>query len=174
MRCIAHILNLVVQDGLKMADLSVTKLRNTVRWVRGSPARLTKFREICDWLDIKEKCSLCLDVPTRWNSTYMMLRNAIPYRSVFESYQARDASYKEDLVDSLLADSDWIYLESFVVILRSFYEMTIRISGSLYVTSNTYLSEISDLSYALTEMMGSLNATERVHHYTLFGLIYYL
>ncbi|KAJ9544820.1 hypothetical protein OSB04_024527 [Centaurea solstitialis] len=161
MRCIAHILSLVVQDGLKMAHSSVMKLRDTVRWIRGSPARLTKFREIFDWLDIQEKCSLGLDVPTRWNSTYMMLRNAIPYRSAFESYPDRDASYKADLGDSLLVDSDWIYLESFVVILRSFYEMTIRILGSLYVTSNTYLSEISDLSYALTEMMGSSNATER-------------
>ncbi|KAJ9538744.1 LOW QUALITY PROTEIN: hypothetical protein OSB04_031477 [Centaurea solstitialis] len=118
MRCIAHILNLVVQDGLKMAHLSVTKLRDIVRWVRGSPAR-----EICDWLDIQEKCSLCLDVPTRWNSTYMMLQNAITYQSAFESYPDRDTSYKADLGDSLLVDSDWIYLESFVVILRSFYQL---------------------------------------------------
>ncbi|KAJ9542123.1 hypothetical protein OSB04_028629 [Centaurea solstitialis] len=154
-----HVTN--AKYGLKMTHSSVMKLRDTVRWVRGSPARLTKFREICDWLDIQEKCSLCLDVPTRWKSTYMILQNSIPYRSAFESYPDRDASYKADLGDSLLVDSDWIYLESFVVILRSFYEMTIRISGSLYVTSNTYLSEISDLSYALTDMMGSSNATER-------------
>ena len=141
MRCIAHILNLVVQDGLKMADSAVRKLRDTVRWVRGSPARLTKFRETTDWLEIEEKCSLCLDVPTRWNSTDMMLRNAIPYRSVFEKYSSEDASYGLDLDDSVLMDSDWTYLQSFVILLKSFYEMTVRISGSLYVTSNTYVSE---------------------------------
>ncbi|KAJ9547385.1 hypothetical protein OSB04_019928 [Centaurea solstitialis] len=73
MRCIAHILNLVVQDGLKLADASVKKIRDCVRWVRGSPSRLHKFREFADLLEVEEKSSLCLDVPTRWNSTYMML-----------------------------------------------------------------------------------------------------
>jgi hypothetical protein len=132
-----------------MADLSVKKLRENVRWVRGSPARLFKFRELANLIGVEEKCSLCLDVPTRWNSTYMMLRNAIPYRTVFESYDGQDASFKMDLGDYILADYDWVYLESFVPLLKTFYEMTLRISGSLYVTSNSYLTEICDLGTRL-------------------------
>ncbi|KAJ9535147.1 LOW QUALITY PROTEIN: hypothetical protein OSB04_un001774 [Centaurea solstitialis] len=60
MRCIAHILNLVVQDGLKMANLSVKKLRENVRWVRGSPARLFKFKELATLLGVEDTCSLVL------------------------------------------------------------------------------------------------------------------
>lgn len=80
MRCIVHILNLVVHDGLKLADASVKKFRDCIRWVRGSPARLHKFKELTELLEVKEKSSLCLDVPTRWTSTYMMLRTTIAYK----------------------------------------------------------------------------------------------
>lgn len=162
MRCIAHILNLIVQDGLKEADGAVRKLRENVRWIRGSPARLFKFRELATLLAVEEKSSLCLDVSTRWNSTYMMLRNAIPYRAVFEAYEDHDASFKLDLGGSLVADYDWVYLESFVTLLKTFYEMTLKISGSLYITSNTYFTEIVDLRCSLGEMMTSPNTTEKV------------
>ncbi|KAK4349183.1 hypothetical protein RND71_031938 [Anisodus tanguticus] len=44
MRCVAHILNLVVRDGLKDLDSSIVKIRGSVRYVRYSPARLQKFK----------------------------------------------------------------------------------------------------------------------------------
>ncbi|CAH9105703.1 unnamed protein product [Cuscuta europaea] len=54
---------------------------------------------------------------------------------------------------------DWIDVESFVTILKHFYEMTLRISGSLYVTSNTFFSEISDLFLVLKDMVASPTAS---------------
>ena len=168
MRCIAHILNLVVQDGLNMADLAVKKVRDTIRWVRGSPARLSMFKELQSLLGVEEKSSLCLDVPTRWNSTYLMLKTSIPYRSVFEAYEGHDVSFKRELDGSIPDADDWNYLESFVTILKAFYEMTLRISGSLYVTSNSYLTEISDLSCIIADMIASPNRTEQVRFRTLF------
>ncbi|KAF7841070.1 zinc finger BED domain-containing protein RICESLEEPER 2-like [Senna tora] len=44
-RCVAHILNLVVNDGLKYMHESITKIQNAVRYVRASPARMKKFKE---------------------------------------------------------------------------------------------------------------------------------
>ncbi|XP_019171373.1 PREDICTED: zinc finger BED domain-containing protein RICESLEEPER 2-like [Ipomoea nil] len=123
MRCIAHILNLVVQDGLKDCDSSVKKVREVVKYVRNSPARLKKFRDLADWLSIEQRSSLCLDVPTRWNSTYLMLQSALTYQKVL------------------------------VQLLKCFYDMTIRISGSLYVTSNTFFTEISDMYCILKGMV---------------------
>ena len=76
MRCIAHILNLVVNEGLKEAGSSVKRVREAVRYVRNSPARLHKFREFVDLIGVDFKCSLSLDVATRWNSTYDMLKTA--------------------------------------------------------------------------------------------------
>ncbi|XP_019166950.1 PREDICTED: zinc finger BED domain-containing protein RICESLEEPER 2-like [Ipomoea nil] len=152
MRCIAHILNLVVQDGLKECDNSVKKVRDAVRYVRSSPARLQKFKSLADLIGVEAKNSLCLDVPTRWNSTYMMLNTALLFQKVFESYDDHDSSFKSDLGGSVPDFLDWESIQSLVMILKYFYEMTVRISGSLYVTSNTFFSEISDLSCLLKNM----------------------
>jgi hypothetical protein len=43
-RCSAHILNLIVQDGLKVAHEAVAKIRESVRYVRGSDGRMIKFQ----------------------------------------------------------------------------------------------------------------------------------
>ncbi|XP_019150660.1 PREDICTED: zinc finger BED domain-containing protein RICESLEEPER 2-like [Ipomoea nil] len=151
-RCIAHILNLVVQDGLKDCDSSVKKVREVVRYVRNSPARLKKFRDLADWLSIEQRSSLCLDVPTRWNSTYLMLQSALTYQKVFESLES-DCSFKSDLGNSIPDFMDWESVGSLVQLLKCFYDMTIRISGSLYVTSNTFFTEISGLYCLLKGMV---------------------
>ncbi|XP_031131843.1 zinc finger BED domain-containing protein RICESLEEPER 2-like [Ipomoea triloba] len=155
MRCIAHILNLVVQDGLKESDDSVKKVRDCVRYMRNSPARLQKFRELADLIGVEAKNSLVLDVPTRWNSTYLMLHTALLYQKVFEVYEDHDPSFKSDLGGNVPNFLDWDAVEGLVKILKSFYEMTVRISGSLYVTSNTFFSEVSDLSCILTSLVGA-------------------
>ena len=86
MRCIAHILNLVVNEGLKEAGISVKRVREAVRYVSNSPARLHKFREFADLIWVNCKCSLSLDVATRWNSTYDMLKTACLFDKVFEKF----------------------------------------------------------------------------------------
>ncbi|XP_019169717.1 PREDICTED: zinc finger BED domain-containing protein RICESLEEPER 2-like [Ipomoea nil] len=144
--------NLVVQDSLKDCDSSVKKVREVVRYVRNSPARLKKFRDLADWLSIEQRSSLCLDVPTRWNSTYLMLQSALTYQKVFESLES-DCSFKFDLGNSIPDFMDWESVGSLVQLLKCFYDMTIRISGSLYVTSNTFFTEISDLYCLLKGMV---------------------
>ncbi|XP_038686229.1 zinc finger BED domain-containing protein RICESLEEPER 2-like [Tripterygium wilfordii] len=44
LRCCAHILNLIVTDGLKDMDECITKVRNAVKYVRSSPQRLKAFK----------------------------------------------------------------------------------------------------------------------------------
>ena len=60
--CCAHILNLIVQSGLKSIHESIAKVRNVVRYVRASPARFEKFQECVENEKIKSKCLLSLDV----------------------------------------------------------------------------------------------------------------
>ena len=45
LRCITHILNLIVSDGLKEMNELVARVRGAVRYVRQSPARLAKFKK---------------------------------------------------------------------------------------------------------------------------------
>ncbi|XP_077222121.1 zinc finger BED domain-containing protein RICESLEEPER 2-like [Tasmannia lanceolata] len=93
-RCCAHILNLMVQDGLKEIDSIIHKIRESVKYLKKSPSRLFKFGEIAIQLDVPTSKGLRIDVPTRWNSTYLMLDHAFTYKHVFSQYAARDANYK--------------------------------------------------------------------------------
>ncbi|XP_019184842.1 PREDICTED: zinc finger BED domain-containing protein DAYSLEEPER-like [Ipomoea nil] len=82
----------------------------------------------------------------------MMLNTALLFQKVFETYEDHDSSFKSDLGGSVPDFMDWESIQSLVKILKSFYEMTVRISSSLYVTSNTFFSEVSDLSFLLKNM----------------------
>ena len=155
MRCIAHILNLVVSEGLKESNISVKRVREAVRWIRNSPSRLNKFKEFAELIGNENKTALCLDVPTRWNSTYLMLHSACLYEKVFERFVDCDSAFTADLGDEVPNDLDWVAVQQLVAFLKVFYEMTIRISGSLYVTSNTFFSELCDLFCVLNDWMKS-------------------
>lgn len=139
------------------ADLAVTKVREAVKYIRNSPARLKKFKDTVVLLEVEAQSGLCLDVQTRWNSTYLMLQSALIYQKVFDKYEDDDltSTYVSDLGEMVPQSEDWEKVQSLVVLLKCFYEMTIRISGSLYVTANNFFSEISDLSCMLADMMGS-------------------
>ncbi len=97
MRCIAHIVNLVVTDGLKEFNTSVARVRDAVRFVRQSPARLSTFKNCVQMEGIESKALLCLDVSTRWNSTYMMLEAAQKFQAAFERFGRQDLVYIVEL-----------------------------------------------------------------------------
>ena len=44
MHCCAHILNLIVQDGLKDLNESIVMVHNVVKYVKSSPNRFEKFK----------------------------------------------------------------------------------------------------------------------------------
>jgi hypothetical protein len=64
-RYCAHILNLVVQDDLGKIKGCIVKIREGVKYLRKSSARLFKFEEITIQLGISTKWSLRSDVRTR-------------------------------------------------------------------------------------------------------------
>ncbi len=109
MRCVAHILNLVVQDGLKESDLTISKIREAVRFVRASPQRLNTFKECVKHEKIGSKSHLCLDVVTRWNSTYLMLETAVKFQKAFERLEEIDSKYVVELLgkNGIPNENDW-------------------------------------------------------------------
>ncbi|XP_075483656.1 zinc finger BED domain-containing protein RICESLEEPER 2-like [Primulina tabacum] len=94
-RCIAHIINLVVQDGLKGNDehVAISRVRGAVRYIRSSPARYKRFQECVQLEKIETNKLLTLDVPTRWNSTYLMLESAICLKRAFDAYDEVDLAF---------------------------------------------------------------------------------
>ncbi|KAL2240165.1 UNVERIFIED_CONTAM: hypothetical protein Sindi_0657700, partial [Sesamum indicum] len=96
-RCMTHIVNLVMQDGLKGEHETISRIRGAIRYIRNSPARYKKFQECVEFEKLETKKLLSLDVPTRWNSTYLMLETAISLKIAFDAYEDVDIAYKTDL-----------------------------------------------------------------------------
>ncbi|XP_042460154.1 zinc finger BED domain-containing protein RICESLEEPER 2-like [Zingiber officinale] len=97
-RYYAHILNLIVQDGLKEIDIVVDRIREFVKYVKGSQRRKEKFKNCVSQTSIDSKRALIQDVPTRWNSTYMMLSSALYYRLAFCHLQLSDSNFQSCLI----------------------------------------------------------------------------
>lgn len=83
MRYTTHILNLIVNDGLKTIDESINKVRAPCKFVKSSPARLAYFRRCAHECNMNSKTMIALDVTTKWDSIYLMLEVAIKYEKAF-------------------------------------------------------------------------------------------
>ncbi|KAK2653795.1 hypothetical protein Ddye_013651 [Dipteronia dyeriana] len=136
-RCCAHIINLIVQDGLKEIDGIVHKVRESVKYARASQTRKQKFLECIKRVHLDSKRGLRQDVPTRWNSTYLMLDSAIYYRLAWTALELADSNYKH-----CPSESEWENVEKLCKFLRHFYDTTNLFSGTKYPTSNLYMPKV--------------------------------
>ncbi|KAE8671427.1 hypothetical protein F3Y22_tig00111954pilonHSYRG00181 [Hibiscus syriacus] len=120
------------------------KVRTLVRYVRSSPARLQKFKTCIEEEKEDSKSLITLDVETRWNSTFLMLESAIKFKKAFASLYMKDSSCFKELrkVGGGPIEDDWKRVSSFLPFLSIFYDATLRLSGSRYVTCNHYAHEI--------------------------------
>ena len=110
---------------------------------------------------------MSFNVPTRWNSTYLILQTACLYEKVFEKFDECEPAFRCDLGDDIPDYLDWISVQQLVEFLKFFYEMTLRISGSLYVTANSFFSEISDLFCVLNDWMNSDDSAKRAMGFSM-------
>ncbi|KAK8933947.1 hypothetical protein KSP39_PZI015818 [Platanthera zijinensis] len=141
-RCCAHILNLIAQDGIsEIKDVLV--IRDSVKYIRRSDARLKIFSEIVKQLNLYER-KLIDDCRTRWNSTYEMLAAASKFKDVFPRYAECDLHY-----ESYPTEADWVKIEIICSLLEVFWIATHIISGSEYLTSNLFLNEVSRVKVLL-------------------------
>lgn len=161
--CRAHIINLIVSEGLKDLHDSVSAIRNAVRYVRSSPARLRKFKDCVEKERINYKGLLVLDVPTRWNSTFFMLDVAVKFRKAFECFEIEDDKYLNHFNEHEGGkkrvgphnSEDWDNAYVFVIFLCTFYEVTLKFSGTLHVTSNAFYHEMCEIHGQLSELSSS-------------------
>jgi hypothetical protein len=132
MRCAAHIINLIVQDGLKEVDISIKCVRAAVRFIKNGTSRLVKFKECVALEKVDMKAFLSLDVCTRWNSTYDMLKAACAYEKVFTRYAEEDPYYTIELISDkgpgVPDEHDWDNAKKMAGFLGHFADITKRVS----------------------------------------------
>ncbi|MQM15645.1 hypothetical protein Taro_048595 [Colocasia esculenta] len=133
--CCCHILNLIVQVGLQPLEMTVSKIRESVRHVRSSHVRLDYFKKAAEQTSAPKK-KLVLDVPTRWNSSYMMLSVAYEFRDAFERLSYFDSDYNGP------SHEEWENVKVAKDCLELFYHVIKRFSGTKYPTANLYFNDV--------------------------------
>jgi hypothetical protein len=93
MRCCAHILNLIVKDGLEPLKNTIENIRESVAYWTATPKRIEKFEETAKFIKVHMKTKINLDCKTRWNSTFNMLNIALSYKVVFIRASRVDKQY---------------------------------------------------------------------------------
>ena len=132
-----------MQQGLKIASDALHKIRESVKYVKGSESKMKKFEEYVRAIgNIDTSIGLQLDVSTRWNSTYLMLDSVIKYKKACASLQLNDRNYKYCPSNEERKRGEKIY-----EFLEPFYDTTNLISGSSYPTSNLYFMQVGQLRF---------------------------
>ncbi|HEY4874420.1 MAG TPA: hypothetical protein VIH86_02510 [Puia sp.] len=88
-RCAAHVLNLGVKKGLKSVSNSVIKARKIMSMIKNSTRLCDSLRAFCNLKNMKYLKPI-LDVETRWNSTYYMLKRFNELKSALVLLAADD------------------------------------------------------------------------------------
>ncbi|XP_016652618.1 PREDICTED: zinc finger BED domain-containing protein RICESLEEPER 2-like [Prunus mume] len=167
-------------EGLKRLESSIVAIRNAVKFVRSSPSLLSYFKMCVETEKIECKGLVVMDVPTRWNSTYLMLDAALKFRKAFDRMgDDPDSSYlmyfKEDEGDDERIeviegsgkgkgksksnkrvgppnDEDWEKAVTFVMFLKTFYDVTLKISASLHPSSHSTFHDLLAIDGEIREL----------------------
>ncbi|CAO2185199.1 unnamed protein product [Urochloa humidicola] len=150
--CAAHVLNLIVKDGLESIDGVIHDIRESVKYVKASTSRKEKFEEIIREIGTNVESRPSLDVPTQWNSTYDMLESAFPFEDAFRELQKQEPHYFY-----CPTPEQWQKANAVCKLLKVFKKATKVVSGTRYPTSNLYLHQIWNVREVLKSTSSSRN-----------------
>ncbi|KAL2893886.1 putative AC transposase [Bienertia sinuspersici] len=130
-RCCAHILNLIVQSGMKVIDASILKVPETVNYIAGSDNRLVLF-EKC----VVDSKSNFVDYPT----TNLYFRNIVAIEKLLVVAHTHTVASIQSMATDMMEKfekywSDYSVLLAIAVLLDPRYKMHFvkTASGKLYV-----------------------------------------
>ncbi|KAK9037534.1 hypothetical protein V6N11_022442 [Hibiscus sabdariffa] len=146
-RCAVDLLNCMAHDALEALCELTQKIRESIRYVKGSEATHATFSELADEVQVETKKCLCIDNPLRWNSTYFMLEVALEYRKAFSCLRDRDPVNMK----FILSELEWDRLSTITNFLKLFVEVTNVFTRSKYPTANIFFPEICDIHLQLIE-----------------------
>ncbi|CAA0829272.1 Unknown protein [Striga hermonthica] len=147
-RCACHILNLVARDGLSVITPTIENIRHLVLAIKGSPLQWEELMKRATECGLDTNKGLSLDVSTRWNSTYLMLRDALYYKNAFMRLKSSDRRRYENITPS---PSEWAMAFKLFQCLKKFFDLTELFSSTLYPTANMFYRGFCEIKIMLDE-----------------------
>ena len=74
---------------MKKIKENIDRIRDCLAWITGSNKRNAEFQDAC----IKSNMSpitFALDMPVRWNSTYLLFDSCLPYANLISYFVANN------------------------------------------------------------------------------------
>ncbi|KAK9714309.1 hypothetical protein RND81_06G085400 [Saponaria officinalis] len=148
-RCRCHIINLIVQAGLKLLDGVVDKIRAIGKHFEHSIPNKKQFYEVAQQIyHLDGNKRLRGDCCVRWNSTYLMLDRALYFRRPIDHVIEKD----KDLMQHILSNEEWAKVSTIHGFLKTFYDITTEFSASKTPTSNVYFKGVWEIQCSLSEV----------------------
>lgn len=144
--CVAHTLNLLVQDAIKdneELNKLLTKCRAIITYFKQSTKAVYKLREVQNQMGLQD-LKLKKDVPTRWNSAVIMMERLSKVKSPLSAA----LSFFQAAPNSLDA-SEWAAIDDCVGVLKLFLSMTEELSGEKYPTVSRITPLIRGLNFRI-------------------------
>ncbi|KAJ6813704.1 zinc finger BED domain-containing protein RICESLEEPER 2 [Iris pallida] len=149
-RCYAHILNVIAQDVIASIHGIIYNIRESVKFVKVSPAHEDKFAECALQLEIPSTKSLSLDVAMQWSTTYHMLAAALEYKRAFNLLETCDEHYNE-----APTPEDWKKVEIVCTYLKYLYDSANVVMATADPTANIFFQEAWKIQLELTNGISS-------------------
>ncbi|KAJ8935700.1 hypothetical protein NQ314_012677 [Rhamnusium bicolor] len=148
--CYAHTVNLIVNDSLNLIQDTLSKVSKIVSHFRKSANAKNKL-DIVQRQQGKEPKKLVKDVPTRWNSTYLMQNRFLELEEAIRTTLA--------LIDGeslpVIPTEEWKFMKELVIVLKLFYDVMELMSAEKYVTLSLVIIVTNSLENVYSEMWDS-------------------
>lgn len=152
--CFAHLLNLVVQDFIKNSDELkevLDKVKKLVSYFHHSVKATDKLAQVQDQHDVTRK-KLVMDVETRWNSTYFMLKSVLEQHEVITTTLCLMSKNT-----MCLTQEEIDCMRNAIALLGPFEQVTREMSGEKFTSLSKVIPIIRNLqAYINTKTAGQV------------------
>ncbi|KAK7294071.1 hypothetical protein RJT34_16954 [Clitoria ternatea] len=138
--CFARVLSRLAVEALWAMRETISKVRESVKFVKSSNSCKQKFIELKQQLQVPSMMDLSIDDQCKWDTTYRMLVAACELKEVFACLDTTDADYR-----MTLTMGDWKRVETLCTYLKYLYDAAKILTQQLYPTSNFLFPEVSKI-----------------------------